>query len=458
MANIPFGNGDWGSVDENIARVVARNIYLSENPTNPDGVSRMSRPALFRHLEIGPGTIYGMWQESGSLNGDWFVVSGETLNRVDRSSMAPTSIGPLPGAGYVDIAGSRDRVVFVRSGAAWSSNGGAITQIVMPDSLPVGAVAFINGMFLLSVQNSDKIFWMLPGEASPASLHFVTDERSADAVVSMQVISDEIWVLGETGVNVYQDTGDDAARIQRIPGRAYSEGCASRATAVQASVSGLPCALWVTDTRSVVMSTGSPDKISTRSEEELLKEATNLRAWNFRASRDDFYVITADEFTLVYSITRKEWYRWDSYGFDNWRAHLGFQVGQVVYAGDGRQGVVWRLEDGEHDDGQPIVRETTGIVLHTKAEGMPCDSVDIAMSIGWSPSYDVQPKIELSYSDDGGWSWTDQYQQVTGFKGRYDGSVIFRSLGTISRPGRYFKVRYSEKTKFRMDYGTMNEA
>ncbi len=456
MVEIPLTKGDWGSLDEDIARARAHNIYLTENPYAPEQTCRVSRPSLNEFAVFGDGPIYGLWHQDGALNGDWFVVSGERLYRFTPPATI-VDLGEIPGTEYPDFSGDKGRVVIVRNGAIWNTDGVTITPIPMPDNELVGSVAFINGAILVSVLDGDKDYWILPGEVGPDPLDFVTDERSPDAIVAQATLGDEIWVLGQSGCNVFQDTGDADARFQRIPGRAYPFGCAARSTVCSAVLGQYSCLIWVSDEGQVVLAQGAPNRISTRSEEELLKRSTNLRAWTFRANREDFYILTSDQQTLAYCINRNEWYRWSSYEFNHFRAHLGLQTGRDVYAGDSEQGRIWKLGTDISDAGEFIVRECMGFIPNIESVSQPCYRVNARINVGWSPEYKTIPNFELRFSDDGGFTWTGWWQEPVGDKGKYSTDVTFLSLGSFDRPGRLFHFRFSHIASFRIDYATMNE-
>lgn len=457
MVNIPLGINDWESKLADISiRIRLRNMYLMSNPFSPDGMTRVSRPTLTKFDTISNQPIYGIWRQDGTNDGDWYIVAGETLYRFAQPSNF-TPVGSIPGTDYCQFAGTVDRIIITRNGVAYSIDNDVITIINMPDDVPAGDVAVIDSVFIITVDGSDRYYWINPGETDPDPLNFATAERTPDAIESVRIVSDEIWFLGQSSVEVWQTTGDLNAPYVRIAGRAYTEGCLDRATAVVSSNEGLPCLFWVTDKKAVVMAQSSPVKISNESVEEVLRSSTNFRAWGFRLRRHDFYVLTCDEQTFVYDIAQKTWARWDTYGKSNWQAHLGLQIGDRVFAGDSEQGIIWEFDEG-YSDGEdlPIVREVSGF-LPEQGRGQSCYSVNARINAGWPPNYDYTPVLELRWSDDGGYSWTEYFPAKMGSKGNYEYDVTWRSLGEVSRPGREFEFRFSDKAKFRIDAATMNE-
>lgn len=462
MTVIPLGIGDWESATEDVQRIRMRNLYLAENPASPNNMSLVQRLTLTELATVGDGPIRGMWRQDGTFGGDWLIVSGEEIYRWDG---AATLLGDIPGTGFCQFAGGVDRALIARDGVGYSTDGAAVVVVVMPDDVPpyegdpapVGSVAYINGFFLLSVLDIQRFYWLEPGETDPDPLNFASAERVPDPIVSVNVASDEIWFIGQSGPEVWIPTGDLDAPFQRINGRVYNEGCASRDTVAAVTVEGFPALIWVTDGRSVVLTKGSPQIIATESVEELLKTATTLRAWAYRHNRHDFYVLTTDAFTLAFDIEKGTWSRFDSYGFAFWRAHLGLQSGSTVYAGDSETAKLWLLEEGVTDAGSPIIREVTGSIDNPGGQTQ-CSSVAVRVNAGWSPSYELEPRLELRWSDDQGSTWSTYRSISMGPRGQYAKDTVIRSLGLLKRPSRTFQFHFSDPARLRIDYATMNEA
>lgn len=454
MTVIPFGSNDWSSPLTSVNRIRLHNMYLVDNPLSPDGISRITRPTLAQYIRVGAGPIYGIWQQAGSFNGDIFVVSADKLYRLTGTTV--TLIGSIPGTDNVQFAGGKTKIVVVRNGVAYNCDGATLSAISMPGAVLVDSVASMDDVFFLTVRNSNVFYWMNPGETAPGALNFASAERTPDFIESVNVIMDEIWFLGASGPEVWTSTGDLNAPYRRIAGRVYTEGCTERHTVVPLAYDGVPCLLWVTDKRTVVMTQGRPRRVSNDAIEEMLRGSSNYRAWGFRQNRHDFYVLTCDAGTYVYDLTKDNWCKWSSLGMARWRAHLGVQVGQTVYAADSDDNNIWTLEEGTSDEGTPLLQEISGFVIHPGNQ-IPCYAVNVRMNLGWTSSYDDEPQIELRWSDDLGVTWSDYVQLDIGKKGEYSQDVTFRSLGFMYRPGRDFELRFTEKERIRIDYATMNE-
>lgn len=456
MPTIPLGVGDWESFTQKFPRQKLRNMYVIENPLSIDGKSRVSRPTLKLHMTIGTGPIIKTWVQPNVLGGDTLVVSGEELYRVNLTTKVSTFIDNLPGLDIPEFASTSDTVAIVRDGLLYLITETTFTLIAIPDDQLVNSVAAINGYFIFSIKGTQKFYWLEPGSDIVDALNFASAERLPDPIIAIRVVSDEVWLLGLTGPEVWSPTGEADSPFQRTPNRVYLEGCFNRDCCVITSIDGQPSLLWVTDTKAVIKSQGSPVKISNESIEELLKSEDDLSAWVFRYNRHDFYLISSPTFTLVYDITANLWGKWDTYLLPYWIAQTGVQKNSNIYVGDISSNKLYELEEGFDDDGLPVVREVSGALPHTK-QPVLCNEIVAYVNAGWSPEYGFVPTLEMRWSGDLGTTWTDYSGVGLGDKGKYSTSVSYRSLGLIRDPGRIFEFRFSDKARIRIDYVTINE-
>lgn len=460
MVSIPLGLSDWESASEDVSRIKLHNMYIVKNPSSGDGVSRVSRPTLTALLTVGLGPIYTMWQQPNVLQGDSLVVSGSELWRLTATGVA-TKIGNLPGADIPTIAGAQliglpDIIFITRAGTLYLTDGISMSYVSVPGLQQASSVASINSYFLVSIAGTQKFYWIEPGETTIDPLNFASAERIPDPIVSVNINSDEVWFLGLSGPEVWSTTGDSTTPFQRVTNRVYKDGCHSSDTVVSAPVNGIPALFWVTDTKTVVMAQGSPVRVSTEAVEEDLKEVDDISCWSFRYNRHDFYLVSSSQFTWVYDMLEGLWTRWDTYLLPYWVAQSGVQSGSTVTCGDKTSNQLYVLEEGVSDNGLPVIREVAGYLPPTPRP-MKAGEVLAYVNSGWSPSYDLEPFLELRWSDDRGATWSPYMRASLGQKGDYSRAVSYRAMGVVSDFGRVFEFRMSDPVRFRLDYATLNE-
>src|SRR5690606_26522096 len=114
-----------------VVRVV--NLLVEQDETNQyDGISHIQRPGLGPFATVGTGPIRGVFRQAGTFGGDFVVVSGDELYRVDDQGDA-VLVGQVPGSLRVTIAATQSRMIIVSDGLAYSTDGSTITPVVMPD-------------------------------------------------------------------------------------------------------------------------------------------------------------------------------------------------------------------------------------------------------------------------------------------------------------------------------------
>ena len=83
-------------------------------------------------------------------------------------------------------------------------------------------------------------------------------------------------------------------------------------------------------------------------------ENKNIRAWEFTFDGHKFYVLHIGmQGTFVYDLTSGTWARWETKGCGlNWNMNEGVEWEDTIVAGDGINGIVWKLNpDSGVDDG-----------------------------------------------------------------------------------------------------------
>jgi Phage stabilisation protein len=464
---LKFADQDFGSLAENVSRVKLSNMYVVENPLSVSGVSYIPRPTLNLFSTL-TGAIRGIWYQSQQGTTVVYVVAGTTLYSLDPVSGVGTSIGTIPGTDYCTFSSSIYHVAITGNGSLFLYNGTVLTPVGIPDAHLVTNVVCLDNYFIVGAVNTSKFYFVRPGNTTIDPLDFISAERNPDDIVAVATVGDELWVLGQSTTEVFADTGDQTAPFIRISNRVYYSGCADKRTVIvgssfaQSSIYGsggvLPCLIWVSSSKEVILAQGRPIKISNESIEELLKASTIFRAWAFRTNKHDFYVLCTDVATMVYDLTAQKWYRWSSYAKDTWDAVYGIQVNDTVLCATDAGSQVYTLSSNQIDANQEyLVCEVTGFLPNPSVNGYQCNRITLLLNYGFASSYGTFPVVEMRFSDDGGHTWTNYFQGSVGSRGAFDQYVAFRSLGQVSLPGRMIEIRFSEVQTFRFDGGTLND-
>lgn len=119
-------------------------------------------------------------------------------------------------------------------GAATLAGGGGTTlaTVTMPETTEVAkALASVSGYALVSVGNSQKFYWINPGETTIDPLDFAEKESNPDNILDMLTVGDQVMIMGNGSTENWYATGNFDAPFAPVEGRVYQRGI----------VEGTPC-------------------------------------------------------------------------------------------------------------------------------------------------------------------------------------------------------------------------
>lgn len=460
MTAVPLGFSEYRRRDARTPEVALLNVLLEKDVTNQvDGMVRFQRPGLTEFTTVGEGPIRKVFRKAGVLGSDYLVVSGQKLYRVTAAA-DETLLGTVHGTDVPIIDGSATRAVIVANGLAYSTNGTNLGRINMPDDVEVSSVVYIAGYFVLTQKDSQRFYWLAPGDVDPDPLNFASAENGPDNIIRGARLLDELWFFGEQTTEVFSLTGNLDAPFQPIVGRLYEKGCANKD-----SVGVLDNTLfWVGNDLIAYRADTTPIRISDHSMEERFRTASpaDLRAWAFALDGHSIYCIRVGSLgSFVFDIENPNWGRWKSYGQETWRAHVGTQIaGDLIIAGDDMDGTLWRFDHTVcTDDGAPMEREVTGGIA-ILGSPQKCRDFSVMVAPGWAhiTGSATNPLLQMRFSDDGGNLWSSWIEMPLGLQGQYNTEVVWRQLGIMRAPGRLFTIRMTDDSLFRISFARINEA
>ncbi|MFQ3639336.1 MAG: packaged DNA stabilization protein [Chloracidobacterium sp.] len=455
MADLAYGIGAYKSLVTGLPELRVLNCYAEASPMQGVLPELVARPALTAPQLLGDAPIRGVYQWDG-------VLGGRALVFGSRVFVDGVDIGAAPGAGLVRAAAGEGEVIAVMGGGLYRIDGAAVTPVAFPDDAPVADVDFLKGRFLAVRGDTGAFYWsdILDG-TNWDGLAFATAERQADPLVAVRVVGDEVYLFGTETVEVWVSGPDPDLAFQPIDGRVFSKGCAGRDT-----IARLDNTVWWVSPEGVVYRAGPavPERVSTHSIEEQIAGAApdDLSAWAFSWRGHAFYALRiANVATYLHDAATGEWCEWKSYGADDWLAHCGQNVDAAVLTGSHASPVVWRLSDATSRDQAPdadsieIVREFTAL-LPTRRP-MSVVSLEVSAAVGRAP-LSVEPLLEMRFSRDGGFTWSNRYKAALGRQGHYRTRTRWLRLGQADAPGMVFEFRLTDEAPWRVSSVRVNES
>lgn len=333
-----------------------------------------------------------------------------------------------------DVGGNQ---LFIVSGAKGFIAGGTTVDFV------VDAVSgtYIDTYFAAQVPNSNgfRISKNSEGKVWDA-LDIAYKEGSADRLVRVIADHEQLWLFGQKTIEIWYNSGNNNFPFQRIPGAFIEQGCWAPWSVCKADNS----LFWLgSDDRGVGLvyrSTGyRPTRISNHAVEAAIESYANssdAEGFSYENSGHTFYQLnfpTADV-SWVYDCSTGMWHErgvWDGikgrYGRDRARCHA--TVAGLDVVGDYANGNIYQQSTAIYDDnGAPIRRLRSSPHSSNENQVTRHRSLQIDMEVGGAAA-GKDATVAMRFSDDGGFTWSNEREASAGKSGKFRTRVKYRRLG-----------------------------
>jgi hypothetical protein len=431
------------------------NLYPEVHEAGPrkGNVARfVGTPGLRLLATIGTGPIRGTHRTS---TGQLFVVSGAKLYEVSSHWTATERSGTLASAlGRVTMADDGTRVLIGDGGGtSYYANltSGALTAV--PADCPGGHLTWQDGYFIHTVPGTGRFAISDLNAITYDALETATAEGRPDRLVMALSVNRELWLFGEATTEVWWNNGDPLFPFARNQSAFIETGTVAAGTCARAGGS----VAWVgSDERgrgTVWHARGfQPVRISTHAVEFALSGYARLSeasAFAYQQGGHEFYQLTVpDGGTWVYDFSTGQWHERSFLGEDGeepHRAWVGTVAFEQVVVGDREDGRLYAYDPEYYsDDGDEIrrVRQTPHISQGEKRIRFNSFELQAEPGVGIASGQGVAPTALLSWSDDGGHTWSNEHQASLGAMGAYANRARWTRLGTGR--DRVFRVVVSD--------------
>lgn len=450
---IPFVGPSHESRSINADCQQTRNCYLEMDNASPRApVALYGRPGLEPLGNIGSGPVRAMFREGGAV----FVISGNEVYRLIYSGgYIGTFMGNIPSStGPVGIASNGPQILIVDGLGGYMIDTVAITLANVTDpGFPVGVkrAAYQDGYFIVTGDGSQKFYLNETPYDGLAwnGLDFASAEGSPDNTVGCISDHRELWLFGDTSVEVWVNTGNPDFPFERSGNTFIEHGCAAADTIAKLDNT----IFWLgTDDRGGAIVWKANGYTPVRASDHAVEKAMqsyiigDARAWTYQQEGHSFYVITfptADK-TWVYDVSTGQWFEWSTletfFGTEKaWRAACHVFFGGDHLVGDLITGRFYKLNlDYYLDDAAAITRRRVTQAMEENQQRLFYSSLQIDMETG------VTGTLALRFSDDGGHTWSGYKSASIG--STYGSRCIFRRLG--SGRNRVWEISSISNSKF----------
>jgi hypothetical protein len=439
------------------------NLYPEVHEAGPrkGNVARfVGTPGLRNRATLGNGPIRGVHR---ATTGQLFVVSGPSLYEVTSHWDVLSRSGSLASAsGRVTMADDGTRLLIGDgAGVAFQADltlGSALVPVAAADC-PGGYVTWQDGYFIHTVPNTGRFAISGLNAVTYDALDTATAEGRPDLLVMVVSVNRQLWLFGEATTEVWWNSGDADFPFARHESAFIETGAIAAGTCVRAGSS----VAWVgSDERgrgTVWHAQGfQPQRISTHAVELALSQSSRLpeaSAFAYQQGGHEFYQLTVPGNdvetggTWVYDFATGQWhersYRNEATGDEPHRAWVGTVAFGEVVVGDREDGRLYTYElDFYLDDDMPIrrVRQTQHVSQGEKRIRFNSFELQTEPGVGLTLGQGSAPIALLSWSNDGGHTWSNEHEASMGEIGEYSARVKWRRLG-VGRD-RVFRVATSE--------------
>ena len=466
---------------------------IPEGNGGKEGGFLLRCPGLRLLATVGTGPIRGLWV----TNGIAYVVSGDKFYSLTTSWVA-TLLGTVSGTGPVSMADNGTQIFIACNPDGYIYNVSTLVfaQITDPDFAGAGSVGYLDGYFVFNEPDSQK-FWvtsLLDGTAIDP-LDFASAEGYPDNVVALIVDHREIFLFGNTSVEVWYDAGTPDFPLARIQGAFMEVGCGAAYSVAKLDNS----VFWVgSDARGrgiVYRANGyTPARISTNAVEFAIQSYGNISdaiGYTYQQDGHPFYVLIfpSAEATWVYDVSTQLWHERAAFEnglFVRHRSNCQMSFNSEVVVGDYEDGRLYAFDlDVYADDdqtqkwlrswralptGQNNLKRTahhnlqldaeTGVGLAGYDANDPLENLlteneldlltedDIALLVSLAATTGADPQVMLRWSDDGGHTWSNEHWRSMGRLGNYGYRTIWRRLGMTEKiRDRVYEVSGTDPVK-----------
>lgn len=300
--------------------------------------------------------------------------------------------------------------------------------------------------------------WIVQGYIG--SLSYATAESSPDNIVALHSIHGELWIVGDQSTEVWYNSGAADFPFARIHGAISNNGTVAPYS-VQNNGSNL---FWLGSSAQgygqIWSSNGyQPKKISTPSIDYMVEQLSTIEdavGWCYTAEGHNFYCLSfiAGNKTLCYDLTTDEWHErayWNplTSSFEAHRVICAAFAHGRNYVGDRSYPRIYELSlDTYTDNGEIVRRVRTGPHIHQDRCRLFHKEFEIDIERGIGLDGDVQgsePMAMLQWSDDGGFTFSNETWRSFGRLGEYKRRMVWHRLG-MSRD-RVYRLTVTDPAK-----------
>lgn len=374
-------------------------------------------------------------------------------------TMTPTLLGTLATLkGPVVISSNPTQIMFICYDYDNTVTGGSIYNYVTHTFTNISDIDFksgshvimIDGYFLYNEVGSARFYSSdINNGLSYNALNVATAQSRPDNVIGLGQTKGELWVFGTNSIEVWYDAANATGMpLSKRVGSDIDVGC-SAPFSIQTVNDSL---IWVDSRRFIVMSDYSQffrDQSSGYQLTKLSTEAIDAEISSYLTVSDAVASTYNDNGHIMYEITfpseSKTWVfdttmnMWHERQYQHPDLNIATQSLTNFYVQNEKYILAGSLSNNQiylvsrdyvDDDGEPIVCKR--VTQHVTADfnQIEVSELEVRCNTGLVPIGEDEPHIQLRYSNDSGYTWSDSMQRSLGQTGEYNKRILWGPLGS----------------------------
>lgn len=450
-----FIGPSYTSRSRTVESELCRNFYVEQVETGlgKDKFCLYGRPgnSLFSNMQAGQGQ--GMLE----IQGRCFPVAGGNLYEVNAAGEF-SKIGPVGTTDPVSMAANPSQIVITSTaGGGWLLPLNDVASYASIRSLPGGggfpsncdSITYQDSYFI-GTQGGTQEFFISDNfnGAVWSPLDFASKEGYGDFVVAGQMVRRQLWIFGQETSEVWWNSGQANFPFQPIQGGLLQVGLAAvRSPAIVGN--GL---FWLGQNsrgKAVAFAEQNfvPIRVSNHAVESIWNSYATLSdaiGYGYEENGHTFYVLSFPTANATWVLDTKTgfWTEWDWWNINLAQANAALARFHCFCFGkhltlDYQFGNLWQQSLDTYTDPDFNDPAVTGLVRRLRRSPHICQSkhrqrhvrLEMDVEVGTAP-LGVDPLYSMRYSDDGGFTWSNELIRNIGGTGKYANQVVWRQLGS----------------------------
>jgi hypothetical protein len=396
------------------------------------------------------------------LNGSTlYTAFDDTVVKFTSAGGVAAAVDDLDGADRVFFARNNKRptpdIVIVCQAGVFTLASDVIASLVDADLPSPTDVCFLDGYFFFGIADG-RCFASGLNATTIGSNDFTTAEAKSDTLYRVIPWNGQLMICSSGSIEAWAGqpvnaTGFPFNRVAVI----------QRGIAGQGAIAGFQdgfgkALLFVGDDNCVHQLNGyTPEKVSPPDLDRLIEAVASkdtLDASVYISGGHPIWVLSCPAWTWEFDLNTQKWNERESDRLTRWRGSRSFYAFGKWLCGDTESGNIGEISRTTHTEfGEPLIAEVRSAPVHKFPNRIRVARADfdfapgVGIATGADPN-ETDPSVEISYSDDGGFSFTNPRIRKLGRQGKARQRVSIFNNGQTGPQGRIWKIRMSDPRHF----------